>query len=475
MAPRNQERKYQTMTSEKRSIASYQGYGDYDEKAPAFHPGWRGAEHEEGVAYVCPWEDPHAGFPEHSRRCARALDDTGTRVHLRSIDPSIQWHTYFEVGGTDKGDMREQYNDLLGNTLKKLLVEVYQVVPSDELLQKLTTSRWLDSKQVEQVNHFRVISCVFERDRVSDYAVKAFNRVGMVWVANHKDRDMLERCGVERVAVVPIPHFPDDPLLKMQGRERRPGPVRFYHIGKWEARKAHHEMLGVFLMAFKPGDAKLYFKTSTKAPDFGKYETTEGYLAQVPSFQSGPHGVHTDNLIIPYPSSPEQSVHEWMKDERVADNGWTIELANQDIQLIKQRVPAERIRLLHSMGDVYLSLSRGEGFDMPAYDAKLAGNRLVFTPSGGPQDYATVGSDLMVAATGDVPCHPFYRWEGARYLDWSYDDAIEALRHARERVLSGQYTDFDPVPPEFIAKEVGQRMRKLIGEVIERGTKLCEA
>jgi hypothetical protein len=432
------------MTSEKRSIADYQGYGDFDESAAPFHPGWREAEHEEGVAYICPWEDPYAGFPEHSRRCARALDDAGVHVQLRSVDPSIQWHMFFEVGGADKLDLRGEYNDLLSNTFKKLMAEVYQIVPNDELLQKVTTSRWLDDKQVEQVNRFRIISCVFERDRISEYATKAFNRVGMVWVANEQDKAMLKRCGVERVAVVPIPHFPEDPLLRMQGRERRPGPVRFYHIGKWEPRKAHHEMLGAFLMAFKPGEAKLYFKTSTKAPDFDDY-----------------------------PSSPDESVHRWSKDERVVTNGWTIELANQDIHLIRQRVPPERIQLLHNMGDVYLSLSRGEGFDMPAYDARLAGNMLVYTPSGGPQDYAA-DNDLIVAPCGDVPCHPFYRWGDARYLDWDYPAAVAAMRRARVLILSGRWRH-ESLRPSFGAAGVGHRMRNRIDEVIERGRQLSEA
>jgi hypothetical protein len=449
--------------SEKKTVAEqmigYQGFGDYDENSPAFHPGWREAEHEQGVAYICPWEDPYAGFPEHARRCARALDDAGIHVQIRSVDPSIQWHMYFEVGGAEKLDLREQYGDLLGNTFKSTIAEVYQIVPSDELLQKLTTSRWVDAKHLEAINRFRIISCVFERDRISDYAVKAFSRVAQVWVANEKDKAMLERCGVERVAVVPIPYYPDDPLLQLQGQPRQPGPVRFYHIGKWEPRKAHHEMLGAFLMAFEPGEAKLYFKTSTKAPNYPEYEK----------------GYDSEQVVSPYPVGPEQSVHRWVSDERVAANGWTIELVNQDIHLIKRRVPAAQIRQLHKLGDVYLTLSRGEGFDMPAYDAKLAGNRLIFTPSGGPQDYATAGSDLMVDAQGDVPCHPFYRWEGARYLDWRYDDAVACLRFARDRVLSGKYTDFEPVPPGFTAKEVGTKMRKLVDEVAERGRRLCES
>jgi len=451
------------------SILDFQGHGDYDGQSEAFHPGWKQAEHEEGVAYICPWEDPYAGFPEHSRRCARALDDTGMPTHMRSIDPSIQWHMYFEVGGADKVELSDQYNDLLSKSIKRTLVEIYQIVPEDSLLQRLTTSRWLDPKQLEAVNRFRIISCVFERDRVSDYAVKAFNRVGMVWVANRQDKAMLKRCGVERVAVVPIPHFPDDPLLSLQERKRQPGPVRFYHIGKWEPRKAHHEMLGVFLMAFKPGEAKLYFKTSTKAPDYATIER----LAKIPEgdprrFQSGP--VPGDGG---YPSSPEESVHEWMKNELIVANGWTIELVNQNIHLIKRRVSPEQIRQLHKLGDVYLSLSRGEGFDMPAYDAKLAGNMVVYTPSGGPQDFAT-GSDILVLGSGDVPCHPFYRWGDARYLDWRYEDAVGALTRAKERVESDQWS-FIPVPPGFTAEEVGEKMRNLLDEVMERGRRLQES
>lgn len=461
------------MTSEKKTIADFRGFGDYDESAEPFHPGWKEAEYEEGVAYICPWEDPYAGFPEHSRRCARALDDAGVHVQLRSVDPSVQWHMYFEVSGTEKLDLRVDYNDLLSKTFKKLIAEVYQIVPNDELLQKITTSRWIDDETLSAINRFRIISCVFERDRVSNFAVRAFNRVGMVWVANEQDKAMLERCGVERVAVVPIPHFPSDPMLQLRGRCRRPGPVRFYHIGKWEPRKAHHEMLGAFLMAFKPGEAKFYFKTSTRAPDYSQYETTEDYLAQGPTLDSGPCDSESDRLIIPYPSSPDKSVHQWMGDTRVLENGWTIESANRSIHLIRQRVPSEQIRLLHSMGDVYLSLSRGEGFDMPAYDAKLAGNMLIATPSGGPQEYLT-GTDLLVPKVGDVPCHPFYRWGDARYLDWEYKDAVRAMRLARKRVLSGRWRNRN-VTDGLSARDVGRKMRKLIDEVIDRGRNLSES
>lgn len=437
----------------------------------AFNENWTTAEHDTGVAYICPWEDPHAGFPEHSRRCARALDDAGVNVHMRSLDPSLQWHMHFEVGGADMVALREQYDDLLTKSIAQYSVEIYQVVPDDSLLQRLTTHRFIDPKQLAIINRYRIISCVFERDRVSEHAVRCLNRVGMVWVANDTDKAMLERCGVERVAVVPIPHFAGDPLLKLRELPRLAGPVRFYHIGKWEPRKSHNEMIGLFLMTFKPGEAKLYFKTSTTAPDFSQYESHDDYMAQDPSFHSGPRGPHTDRLVIPYPSGPAKSVQRWLTDTRVKANGWTLESVNKDVHLIQRRISAEQIRQLHRMGDIYLSLSRGEGFDMPAYDSKLAGNMLVYTPSGGPQMYAG-NSDVMLPFSGTIKAHPFYRWGDAEYGDWDMAEGAKVIRRAYD-----QFRQRGPVLrtlDSLRAPAVGAKMRKLVDEVLTQGKHIVE-
>lgn len=424
------------MTDEEKTgtILDYKGDGPNDPKAPAFHPGWRAAKHGVGVSYKAPWEDPFSGFPEHGRRCARALADTGMAVHLRSVDPSMQFQQRFEVGGSDSEKLTEQYGDLLHCSIKSYLVEVAHVVADDAMLQRLVTHPFLSPSELRDVNRFKIISTVFERDRVSEHAVKCLNAVAQVWVANDKDRVMLERCGVERVRVVPIPHFPDDPLLRLRGRKRQPGAMRCYHIGKWEHRKAHHEMIGAFLLAFEPGEAKLYFKTSTSAPDFGDY-----------------------------PNSPEASVRWWLDNDRVSSK-WDLCSVNENIFFIKRRIPPEQIRELHRVGDVYLSLSRGEGFDMPAYDAKLAGNLLVYTPSGGPQMYACP-DDVPVPAINSVPCHPFYRWGDAEYLDWTIDSSVLALHQAKREIESGWSTLGHDLS-HLEASEVGKLMRECIDEVV---------
>lgn len=422
-------------------LAGYQGAYNASDQDRAFHPSTRSAEHDKGVAFICPWEDPYSGFAEHSRRLARALDDAGLPTHMRSLDASMQMHTQFELGGRDKVDLREQCHDLLDKTIKHLMVSVYHLVPDDAELQVLTTHRHLTPEQLEWVNSYKIISTVWERDRISPAATQALNRVGQVWTATWKHAEMLKECGVaaNKVRVVPLPYAKGEPLFELRGRKRMKGVPRFYHIGKWEPRKSQHDMLGCFLKTFKPGEAKFYLKTSETSPDFGDY-----------------------------PRSPDVSVERWLAEEDIAAK-WTLEQVNQNIHVIKKRISPEQIFQLHRMGDIYLSLSRGEGWDMPAYDAKLAGNRLVYTPSGGPQEYAGIGSsDFLVNPCGSVKAHDFYKWDDAEYLDWDMADGCRQMKMAAEDVAS----DLAPASPfhfdGFSPEHVGQLMKSFIEELVEQ-------
>ncbi len=399
---------------------------------------WSTREHDRGVSFLCPWEDPFGGFPEHSRRLCRALDSTGLPVHMRSLDPSMQWHQT-PATAKFKDTMMDGVKDLLTRSVRNYLVSVHMTVAGASNLHAVWTHRFLDPEQLEQVNRYKIISTVFERDRLLRGEKESFDAVGQVWVANAKDRAMLVAEGVapSKVKVVPIPFFPGDPHLAIasSGVPRRPGPTRFYAIGKWEHRKAHHEVIGSFLAAFKPGEAQFFFKTSTTAPDFS-----------------------------PYPSSPAESVSRWLESDQVKANGWDLDRVNESLCVINRFVSPRQMVELHESCDVYVSLSRGEGFDMPAYDASLADNLLVHTPSGGPQDFAAADA-VVVPATGSVPAHPWYDWEGCEYLDWSASDAVAALRRADREIRGGRSraarTDLDA----FSAAAVGRSMRDYISEL----------
>jgi hypothetical protein len=406
------------------------------------NPTTRPAEHERGILFRAPWEDPFSGFPEHARRLVRSLVATGEVVRLRALRGSFD----LNAGARDpdmrraRDAVRAQLREQLRCSVKSIDAEVVMTVADDAALMRFAPAQhhWMTREQNTYALQRRVISTVFERDRLSPQAVDALQRVGQVWVANDQDADMLREHGLTRVRVVPIPFMRDDPHLTLP-RTRMPGPTRFYHIGKWEPRKEQRHILGAFLRAFSPGAEapRLYLKTSAKGP----------------------------KLTSGYPESPQQALRELLDEPEVAARGWSWDNVNGNVFVIQRRLTDRQMVGLHMQGDVYVTLSRGEGFDMPAYDAKLSGNRMIYTPSGGPQDFAAP-SDWLVPATGKVPCDPFYDWAGASYLDYDLDAAVEAMQLADEVVQDGETVERgSPDPRRFGAEAVGRAMARALEEV----------
>lgn len=389
------------------------------------------SEFARGVGYYAPWENEADGFALHSRRNARALHRAGVPVHLRSAVPAQ----------SDLINLPPDIAPMLRASIARYSAQVYQVILNAATAWNLTTHKFLGEAELAAVNHCRVIYTVWERDRIAPEIVQALNRVSQVWVACKANVTMLERCGVEpaKLRWVPMPYFDDDPHLALRGHARRAGVPRFYHIGKWEPRKAQPRIIEAFLRAFKPGDAQLMLKIS------GLRQAVDGF-----------------------PASPLAYIKRLLLDPELQDRGWTLETVGRYVSVVDRRLTAEQLRKFHELGDVYVSLSRGEGFDIPAFEAKLAGNRLVFTPSGGPQDFAAT-SDFLVPATGAVRCHPMYHWEpDAEYLDYQVEDAVAALRAAAAAVVAAPGgRSGDPVPSEYTADAVGAAMRRNLSELVE--------
>lgn len=402
---------------------------------PPFKVG-KPSEHELGVAYQGPWVDQADGFSEHVRRCARALALTGCPVHLRSSTMHVEY-------GVAKG-LPQAIEPLLTASISRYSVMIHQLIPDAVRFQQLMSHQFLDPATLAMVNRFKVISTVFERDRLGQATIHALQHAGQVWVACQLNAKVLEECGIpeEKIRVVRIPYFDDDPLLKMRGFKKPKGPVWFYHIGKWEPRKNQDKIVLAFMRAFKPGMAKLMIKTSAKAPEFKDY-----------------------------PNSVGQVVLSSLNDEIVKQNGWTTETVAKDIYQKTQKVTDDQIRELHRTCSVYISLSSGEGFDMPAFDAKLAGNLLVFTPSGGPQDFADA-NDEEVPSCGMRPSNPFYRefaWEpDAQYLDFELDAAVAALQAAYSKAKQGFGTvEVPKYLQQFSAENVGKAMLQNLEDLVE--------
>lgn len=359
----------------------------------------------DGVTFSAPWALWGVGICAVWRRMARALAEAGTSTRLE-LDPFY---------GAAQARARQEVQDLLNNPPGKVFLGGFPTAGDSE--QAATIAR-LRSGRRGQV----VLTTMIERDRIGPLSVRQANLVDQWWLPNAANVEAFRSSGVQgsRLHVVHVPFFPDDPHQRLVGRAREAGPTHFYRIGVVDQRKDQAKMLLAFLRAFRPGEAKLTVKTTNMA-----YEL---------------YGL-------------------WLDDPAVAANGWDPALVRQDVQVVHALWEESQMVDLHRRGDVYLSLSHGEGWDMPAFDALLSGNRMIYTESGGPQEFAAEG-DIRVPTSRMTRCDPRYRWEpDAMWIDFDVDEAARAMREAHE----------NPLPKTqrrswagFTSADVGALMKRLL-------------
>lgn len=273
-----------------------------------------------------------------------------------------------------------------------------------------------------------IVATWWERDRAHRDTVSVLRDCAELWVTCERNRTAFATSGVpaDRVRVVPYP-LPDS-----HPAQAAPIPTgkRFYNIGKWEPRKNQAGLIGAFLHAYRPGDgATLTIKTST----FGTFKH--------------------------YPGS-EKALAQWSATGSVRARGWTeVEIARH-VQVLTRSLEDREIDALHADNNIYVSASYGEALDIPALEAKSAGNRLVHVGFGGSEDYAEPGDVQVPWRLG--PVDPHYGWEpGAQWATYDAQALVAALAAASPR------SDRSDVPTlaGYRAAAVGQLMRDRIQAV----------
>jgi hypothetical protein len=375
-------------------------------------PEWTNAP--SGVHWMSPWGWSSNGLCNVWRRQARALSDAGVLLRLSA---------FWRFGGNP--DARAQAE--AGYLTKVLATPKVRICGFP-----IEGEQPLANHILSTVRPKQIICSMMERDRIGPAAAAAANQVDW-WLTCQANVDAFVRSGVDRarLKIVPVPFFPDDPALKLVGRQREPGAPRYYHIGSMCFRKGQDELLLGFLRAFKPGEAQLVIKTTISDPGYPNV------------FQL-------------------RTMH--LADERVRANGWTAQNVNAPhVELVHATWSEDRLMELHRWGDVYLSVSKGEGWDMPAFAAVLAGNLLIYTPSGGPQEFACE-SDLLVRQTGWETVHPFYQKhyffeKDSQWITYDTEHYVEQLQVSAGNLPPKEHRrDFT----QFTAKVVGELMRSYV-------------
>jgi glycosyltransferase involved in cell wall biosynthesis len=402
-----------------------------------------------GVLYQGEFETPSDGTGQAVRLHARALAATGVPLLLRSFSSIV-----VSEGGVAEPvhivgmppEVAAEVGHLLNTDIAEFRPVIkHVVIRSAEHLRQILMPRGaipLEAESVEAQVAMRdaiygstIVYSVWERDRIDAGIAKQLARVKQCWVPCNQNALLLTQSGVpaDRVHVVPHPYTPDDPIHVCA---RRPtgmhkGWRRFYSIGRWEPRKGFAELIRAFLVAFKADD-----RVSLTI----KYSGT-GHWTGYPDPLAALNGAVTD-------APPE--------------NGWNLARANERVKLISGRVKRSQIVKLHFENNIYVSSSHGEAWGLGSFDAKLAGNRLVYVSWGGVNDFAT-DDDIAVPCAME-PVHPSYKWEhGAQWAGYGLANLVEGLRRA-------QVPEKFELPAGFIEKfsmdSIGGRMKLLVDSVL---------
>jgi glycosyltransferase involved in cell wall biosynthesis len=283
-------------------------------------------------------EDALSGYGEASYRLVRALRHAGVSVEYRG------WHAVDDDtrGFTDAYRRDEQP----GCTVRPDAPTVAHLVPEHY-------------PAVQQRYDGAVIAhTVWETDRIPSRWAGLMNAVAGVVVPCEWNRQVFDSCGVT-VPIEVVPHVACDPVPGDRGEalDLPDDVIVFYTIARWDPRKAPWLAVRAFLSAFTADDSvALVVKTSHQihANPLGEWGM------HTPAF--GTTALEVARLIREHPRPPH-------------------------VRLEATELPDDRIAGLHSRGDCYVSLTRGEGWGIGAFDACAYGNPVITTASGGHLDF----------------------------------------------------------------------------------------
>ena len=133
-----------------------------------------------------------------------------------------------------------------------------------------------------------------------------------------------------------------------------------------------------------------------------------------------------------------------------------------------------QIAALHTRGDCYVSLHRGEGWGYPLFEAAVRGKPLIATGYSGPLDYLVANSHYLVQYTLTSVRQPYVYYQPS--MHWAEPDighAIELMRTVRsepEEARRRAETSAKKLVQEFSLEAIGKRARHRLTELLHRPT-----
>lgn len=354
------------------------------------------------ITYHAYWKNENDGMARHARQQIKALAMTGLPLRIQSLGERVYMNEELVPGVKELLYLEGVSSKHTAISIKQMILD--RPILLRECLCPVGIRNAMSPEAVSRILESTIMYTSWERDRVHNDFIRELRQVGQVWVPCVENKKAFVDSGLDpdKVKVVPCPYDPaEHAIAAPRGVEDVPTGKRFYNIGKWEPRKNQHRLIGAFLMAFTPkSNASLFIKTSDFGTGWGNY----------PKFT--------------------ESLEFWLDQEVVKANGWTSAHIDRLVRVVDKKLTNADMEKLHKSNNIYVSAGLGEAWDLPAFDAKMAGNRLVYVGYGGPSEYAE-SSDVQVDWSEMAGVHAFYGWEpGAQWADVSAAQLAEALKKA---------------------------------------------
>lgn len=254
---------------------------------------------------------------------------------------------------------------------------------------------------------------VWETDSAPAHWVPLMRAVDRVVVPCKLNRDVFARCGLDKPIHI-VPHIRRHCWREFSPRELAAARARlgvaegsrvFYTINAWDPRKNLPALIRAFAHAFA-ADARVCLLIKTGATGHG----------EAPFYPN----IATSELA------------------RRAMLGAAAETGRRTapIVLVDTELNGDEIDLIHALGEVYVSLTHGEGWGLGAFEAATLGKPVVMTGWGGHCDYLGAGWQGAIAyALEAVPLWPPHRPTYFPSQRWAVPDtkaAAAALRAAAD-------------------------------------------
>lgn len=366
-------------------------------------------------------EDGTTGYADAADRLVRAVRATGTGVELRALHAPPDGAPRLVASARD---------DSPGQRARRGRPTVAHLIPE----------RCAAVRAAVGTGGPLLAHTVWETDRLPGHWPALLDAVDGVIVPSGWNRDVFAASGVS-VPIEVVPHVACAPSPGDAGEALALDDdlVVFYVIGRWDRRKAIDAAVEAFLRAFRADDpVVLVVKTTPRVemPPVAAWGTSDP-MAWTTGWQVA-------HLLSRHRDPPR-------------------------VQLAVGPWSEAQIAGLHHRGDCYLTLARGEGWGMGAFDAAAHGNPVIATGWGGFLEYldddgATLVGHRVVAVESDASSYaPDQRW-----AEPDLDHAVELLRAvaadpaaARRRVAARRERVLRTYAPEVVAHGFLDALRRL--------------